>query len=115
MSYYGFTEEHQILTNKGFMFLHEFENYKDGKSLLVAGYNINLDQFVYDEFSLIVNPFAESQKMINMTQKNESRSVFLCFFLKTKKTLEDGEINAILMEDYIRKMNREKILRIKYH
>lgn len=65
-----FTEEHQLLTNKGFMYLHEVEQY-NGKDLLFASYDPATKQIVYDTFTLVVNQKQEHD-MIEMTQNNES-------------------------------------------
>ena len=67
-----FTEEHQILTNKGFMFLKDFENHKEDEDLLVAGFDPNTQCIVYEKHELIINPHSEYD-MINLTQTNEAR------------------------------------------
>lgn len=67
-----FTEDHQILTNKGFMFLKDFENHKEDEDLLVAGYDPNTQCIVYEKYELIINPHAEYD-MVDLTQTNERR------------------------------------------
>ncbi len=67
-----FTEEHQLLTNKGFMFLHEVEAYK-GDDLLFGSYNPSTKKLIYQKGDLVVNPYVENQRMIDMTFENERR------------------------------------------
>lgn len=66
-----FAEDHQLLTNKGFMFLHEIEQQIDDNTL-IAGYNPETDQIVYEKFELVVNPEME-QTMIEFMNNNEAR------------------------------------------
>ena len=68
-----FTEEHQILTNRGFMFLNEFEAAENDEDLLVAGYDPKLQKIVYEKYELVINPYQENQPMIEMTHNNERR------------------------------------------
>jgi len=64
-----FTEEHQLLTNKGFMFLHQIESYQ-GDDLLFASYDPETDQIIYETYDLIINPY-QTYDMIDMTSPNE--------------------------------------------
>lgn len=63
------TEEHQILTNKGFMFLHEIESNPD---ILVASFDPETNHLVYETYELVLNKY-QTQEMIEMTHNNESR------------------------------------------
>jgi hypothetical protein len=57
-------EQSQILTNKGFLFLHEFEQLQEDKTLLVASYDTETKELVYEPMNeLIVKP-AKEQTMI---------------------------------------------------
>ena len=63
-----FTEEHQLLTNKGFMFLHEIEKY-EGDDLLFASYDEVSKQLVYESYDLVINPH-QQYDMVDMTQSS---------------------------------------------
>lgn len=66
-------DDHQLLTNKGFMFLHEVEEYtKYNDDLLFASYDEKTKKMVYDTFKLVVNPY-DTYDMVEFTQKNEER------------------------------------------
>jgi DNA-directed RNA polymerase beta subunit len=62
-------EDHQIMTNKGFMFLHEVE--KEYPNIEIASYNAETQNLVYEKpTDLIVKP-AKSQKMIEIVSEAE--------------------------------------------
>lgn len=63
--------DHQLLTNKGFMFLKDIENY-DKDDLLMASYDKETQQIVYDTFELVINPH-DTYEMIEFTSYNEER------------------------------------------
>jgi DNA-directed RNA polymerase II subunit RPB2 len=66
-----FTEEHQILTNSGFMFLKDIEAC-DREALRIASYDMDSKEIVYEPMNeLIVNPY-KTRTMIEMTQYAES-------------------------------------------
>jgi DNA-directed RNA polymerase II subunit RPB2 len=57
-------EQMQVLTNKGFLFLQDFEKLQDDKTLLVASYDTTTKELVYEPMNeLIVKP-AKEQTMI---------------------------------------------------
>lgn len=61
------SEEHQILTNRGFQFLHEIEGNTD--SLLIGSYDPSTKELVYEKANeLIVKP-AKTQTMIEIEDK----------------------------------------------
>ncbi len=64
------TEEHQILTSKGFMYLRELEA-NTASDLLICGYDHASKQLVYERCSaLIVNP-AQERTVIDITHQDE--------------------------------------------
>jgi ribosomal protein L37AE/L43A len=64
-------EDHQILTNKGFMFLHEIEKVRLAE-LKIASYDPESKHIVYEQANeLIVKP-AKEQTMIEFTKNNIS-------------------------------------------
>jgi hypothetical protein len=68
-----FTEDHQILTNKGFMFLKELEEKQNDPSLLIASYSN--EKLVYEKMNeLIIHP-SRTQTMIEITQEAENVSI----------------------------------------
>ena len=69
------TEEMQVLTNKGFLFLHDFEAMHDDKSLLVASYDTITKELIYESMNeLIVKP-AKEQTMIEFAYEQDSSIV----------------------------------------
>jgi DNA-directed RNA polymerase II subunit RPB2 len=64
-------EDHQILTNRGFQFLHELEANED-PSLLIGSYDPETKELVYEKPNeLIVKP-SKTQTMIELTHSHES-------------------------------------------
>ena len=65
------TEDHQILTNKGFKFLTDLENSKD-ETLLIGSYDPATKELVYERANeLIIKP-AKTQTMIELTHHHEA-------------------------------------------
>eukprot|EP01112_Ceratiomyxa_fruticulosa_P020957 TRINITY_DN7278_c0_g1_i1.p1 TRINITY_DN7278_c0_g1~~TRINITY_DN7278_c0_g1_i1.p1 ORF type:complete len:551 (+),score=75.02 TRINITY_DN7278_c0_g1_i1:1317-2969(+) len=60
--------DHQILTNRGFMFLHQIQQAEPG--LLVASYQPETGHLVYEPFTLVLNPEFK-QTMIEFSSKEE--------------------------------------------
>lgn len=67
-----FAEDHQLLTNRGFMFLHEMEDCANDDDLLVASYDPSSQQLVYDKYELVIND-AQEQTMIEMTSRTDDK------------------------------------------
>ena len=66
-----FTEDHQILTNKGFMFLKDIE-VCDQNALRIASYDQESEEIIYQVMNeLIINPY-KTRKMIEITHHAES-------------------------------------------
>ena len=64
-------EDHQILTNRGFQFLHELEENKD-ESLLIGSYDPDTKELVYEKANeLIVKP-AKTQTMIEFEDTEQN-------------------------------------------
>eukprot|EP01112_Ceratiomyxa_fruticulosa_P022437 TRINITY_DN8206_c0_g1_i1.p1 TRINITY_DN8206_c0_g1~~TRINITY_DN8206_c0_g1_i1.p1 ORF type:complete len:905 (-),score=232.72 TRINITY_DN8206_c0_g1_i1:173-2887(-) len=61
--------EHQILTNRGFMFLEDVKKAQAG--LQIASYNTTTGHIVYEPFELVLNP-SKKQTMVEFTNKNEA-------------------------------------------
>ena len=65
------TEEMQVLTNRGFLFLNDFEKHKDDPSLRVASFDAETQSMVYEQMTeLIVKP-AKTQTMIEFMPEAE--------------------------------------------
>lgn len=68
---YCFTEEHQILTDRGFMFLDEVEAHVG--PLCVAGYDEDTRQIVFEKpLGLVVNP-PRRQNVVEFSNQNEAQ------------------------------------------
>ena len=90
-----FTEDHQILTNQGFMFLKELEEKQHDPSLLIASYSN--EKLVYEKMNeLIIHP-SRTQTMIEITQETENVSV----------------ISTPNHDIFIRYINEEKYKKVK--
>ncbi len=68
-----FTEEHQLLTERGFMFLHEIEALPEAerKSLRFAGYDHNEAHLLYEVPNKLVVKERAVQTMIEINQGDE--------------------------------------------
>ncbi len=68
------SEEHQILTDRGFLFLNEFEAARDrGESLHVASFDEDSQQLVYELPSALVINDARDQQLLSFTSAQEAR------------------------------------------
>lgn len=65
------TEEHQILTENGFMFLSDMENFELDKLPLIAGYDSINQIIIYEKASELIIKQAKTQQMIEVTQEAE--------------------------------------------
>jgi DNA-directed RNA polymerase beta subunit len=66
-------EDHQILTNKGFLFLDEMQKqYEHGEDLLVASYDEASKSMLYEKPTDMIVKEARTQTMIEITQRAES-------------------------------------------
>ena len=64
------SEEHQILTDKGFLFLHEMEEMKD--DVLIASYDKQSKQIVYEKMDRLIINESKTQDMVEFTHNNEA-------------------------------------------
>jgi len=67
-----FTEEHQLLTNKGFKFLHEIEQEWNDADLLFAGYDHEKKQILYEKPSQLFINQHKNDELIEMTHNNSA-------------------------------------------
>ena len=64
------SEEHQILTNKGFLFLDEMEEMKE--DVLIASYDEQSKQIVYEKMDKLIINGSQKQDMVEFTYNNEA-------------------------------------------
>lgn len=71
------SEEHQILTSRGFMFLHELEAH-EADDVLIAGYDTASGHLLYERHSALVIKPATAQSMLEFTDAYECVWDALC-------------------------------------
>lgn len=71
LAFYCLSEDSQILTNKGFMFLDQLLK-EDQKELLICGYDPNTKKYVYEHASNVIVNDNRDQEMIEFTHSYEA-------------------------------------------